>query len=59
MPIYEYRCKKCNYSFELLRSINSSNDDLKCPECGASDPDRLISSASFKKSSSCSPGGIS
>ncbi|MFW6129488.1 MAG: FmdB family zinc ribbon protein [Candidatus Aminicenantaceae bacterium] len=33
MPIYEYKCPKCNKTFEMLQKAN----DLplkKCPECG-------------------------
>ena len=33
MPIYEYRCKKCNHQFEVFQKLNEEN--LKnCPRCG-------------------------
>lgn len=36
MPIYEYKCLKCNYDFEhfnfSLKSIKKS-DPLLCPRC--------------------------
>ena len=38
MPVYEYKCKKCSYRFELKQSFNdNSNDDLTvtCPQCGS------------------------
>ncbi len=34
MPLYEYYCKSCNWSFETLRSISESDKDATCPECG-------------------------
>ncbi|MFH1476520.1 MAG: zinc ribbon domain-containing protein [Verrucomicrobiota bacterium] len=43
MPIYEYRCKKCGKIFEhLARSISESAP--KCPKCGASQPEKQLSS---------------
>ena len=34
MPIYEYRCEKCGYTFEVFTSF-SHNGVRKCPHCGA------------------------
>jgi len=33
MPTYEYRCKKCGYSFERLQPI-SAKPVKRCPKCG-------------------------
>jgi putative FmdB family regulatory protein len=43
MPIYEYECNHCGHKFELLRRINDSDAEIKCPECGADYPKRLVS----------------
>lgn len=48
MPIYEYKCEKCGHKFELLRSVNSDDSDLKCPKCGALKPSKLFSAFSSK-----------
>jgi len=32
MPIYEYECKYCKYTFEALQNINAKKK-RKCPEC--------------------------
>jgi putative FmdB family regulatory protein len=32
MPTYEYRCKKCGYTFEKLQAI-SDKPIHKCPKC--------------------------
>ena len=46
MPIYEYRCRKCNNTFEVLQKINS--EPLKeCLYCKGS-VEKLISISSFQ-----------
>jgi len=45
MPIYEYRCEKCQHQFELFQKI--TDDPVKdCPECGGP-VSKLVSSTSF------------
>ena len=45
MPIYEYRCEKCENQFEMLQKITA--EPLKeCPECGGP-VHKLVSSTSF------------
>lgn len=41
MPIYEYRCRACDASFELL--LRSPSDDVACSSCGGTDVARQIS----------------
>ncbi|MEX1254379.1 MAG: zinc ribbon domain-containing protein [Dehalococcoidia bacterium] len=31
MPVYEYHCRKCGTTFELLRPMSRSTDLAKCP----------------------------
>jgi putative FmdB family regulatory protein len=33
MPLYEYKCKKCQKRFEVIRRVTDS-DPVECPECG-------------------------
>lgn len=40
MPIYEYRCKACNKTFDLL--IRASTVPT-CPECGSTELEKLVS----------------
>lgn len=42
MPTYEYECKKCGHSFEILQSIKDS-PLKKCPECGENSLKKIIS----------------
>lgn len=64
MPIYEYKCEKCDNSFEKL-VFSSDKEPVSCPECKATDVQRLLSSTGFISSSggsSCStsaPSGFS
>lgn len=53
MPIYEYRCKNCSRTFEILKSSDARDEREKCPWCGGEDTERLISLFS-SNSSACS-----
>ncbi len=47
MPIYEYKCTKCDHQLEKLQKM--SDDPLKkCPECGKEALQKLISAAGFR-----------
>ena len=35
MPIYEYRCKECDESFEVFVRSSSQKIDLTRPNCGS------------------------
>lgn len=32
MPLYDYKCKQCNYEFEEVRKI-AERYEIKCPKC--------------------------
>lgn len=34
MPIYEYKCEKCETRFEKLVRRSADEDQLSCPSCG-------------------------
>ncbi len=46
MPIYEYRCNKCENVFEEIQKI-TAEPQATCPKCGSSDTHRLVSHTSF------------
>jgi len=54
MPLYEYQCKKCEKKFESIVSSIKADEPQECPECGAKESSRLLSSfcASVKSGSS-------
>jgi putative FmdB family regulatory protein len=44
MPMYEYVCMKCEEHFEeLVRG----DEEVRCPQCGAADVSRQLSTFSF------------
>lgn len=45
MPIYEYRCNKCNAVFEKLVK-NSAENPEHCPKCGATQLKKMFSTFS-------------
>ncbi|HDD35472.1 MAG TPA: zinc ribbon domain-containing protein [Candidatus Desulfofervidus auxilii] len=44
MPIYEFRCLRCGEVFELLKlKTQDERLEMKCPECGSSNIERVLS----------------
>lgn len=43
MPLYEFRCKKCENVIERLCRVGSNGKGLKCPKCGGGKLRRLMS----------------
>ena len=45
VPLHEFACRGCGHRFEELIGSHVGVDpgDVRCPECGAADPERLIS----------------
>lgn len=42
MPLYEYRCRPCAVTFELLRPMSRSSEPVPCP-AGHRGAERVIS----------------
>ena len=47
MPIYEYKCLKCEHHFEVIQSF-SDNPLERCPECNQKSIQKLVSAPSFR-----------
>ena len=47
MPIYEFKCVKCEAYLELLVMNQDEEVDLKCANCNSEDLERIISSANY------------
>lgn len=43
MPIFEYQCRTCDQVFEVLTRSVSGAQVVKCPQCGKTDVERLLS----------------
>ncbi|MCK4559678.1 MAG: zinc ribbon domain-containing protein [Calditrichia bacterium] len=60
MPIYEYKCKKCDHVFEeFVFSSNTGSEDIICPVCGEKNADKLMSAFSASGTSSIGSGASS
>jgi putative FmdB family regulatory protein len=46
LPLYEYKCEKCNHRFEKIEPFSASTVK-KCPKCGAK-AERQISAAGIQ-----------
>ena len=60
MPIYEFKCLKCDNFFELL--IMSGDDEVKmqCPKCNAQEFERVLSTTNYSMGYGASPSkGVS
>ena len=50
MPIYEYRCRKCQKRFSVLTLRISERAVAECPKCGSRAAERLLSRFAMPKS---------
>jgi putative FmdB family regulatory protein len=59
MPIYEFRCLKCNEVFEILKVGTEDEVEMRCPHCKSEDFERILSTTShtigFSKGESRGP----
>ena len=44
MPIYEFKCNKCDHKFEAMRLSSDGFKDVKCPKCGGKQVTKEMSS---------------
>ena len=54
MPIYEYECPGCGERFEQYCPVADSDNEVKCPKCGA-EPRRVFSPFNVGGSGACLP----
>jgi putative FmdB family regulatory protein len=47
MPFYEYQCKNCGHALEAMQKVSDS-PLKKCPHCGKSQLQRLMSAPVFR-----------
>jgi putative FmdB family regulatory protein len=57
MPIYEYKCPKCGFSFEAFQRMGADGSELNCPNCSAAKPQKIFSA--FASSSGDSRSNVS
>ena len=47
MPIYEFKCLKCEEFIELLLMNKDDEIELQCPSCKSEDLERVLSATSY------------
>ena len=55
MPLYEYKCKKCDIDFEILQR---KKEKVVCPTCGGSSLEKLFSVFAKGPSSVSASGSV-
>jgi putative FmdB family regulatory protein len=55
MPIYDYKCSKCDSTSEILVHSMESHA-VNCPECGSGDMEKLITTSYSFRMGSQAPG---
>jgi putative FmdB family regulatory protein len=44
MPVYEFTCRDCQKTFELVQSVaDHETASVHCPHCNGTNVDRLVS----------------
>jgi len=51
MPIYEFKCTKCEEFFEVIVMGSDDNDISGCPKCKSTDFQRVVSKTNFSMGS--------
>ncbi len=47
MPIFEFKCLKCEEFVEILVMNQDDEIELKCPKCGSEELARVLSTTSY------------
>jgi len=47
MPIYDYKCSKCDHQFEVIQKF-SEKPIKKCPKCDFNSVSKMVSAPSFR-----------
>ncbi|MBC7357084.1 MAG: zinc ribbon domain-containing protein [Desulfacinum sp.] len=56
MPIYEFRCVRCDHIQEVLVSSSSAPVEMKCEKCQGEELERVLSRVSYMMGGSSSSG---
>jgi len=60
MPIYEFKCSKCEEFFEVIVMGSKNDDTVCCPKCRSTEYERVVSRTNFNVpgSSAGHPKGV-
>lgn len=49
MPLFDFKCNNCGRTFETL--VRNCSEQVKCPDCGSDNINKLLSKFGFKSGS--------
>ncbi len=52
MPIYEFKCSKCEEFFEVIVMGSDDDNSVSCPKCDSEEFERVVSKTNFNMGSS-------
>ncbi|MBW2368196.1 MAG: zinc ribbon domain-containing protein [Deltaproteobacteria bacterium] len=55
MPLYEFRCLKCQDLFELLVMKTDEQIELRCPKCSSPEFEKVMSSTNYAMKGGAGP----
>lgn len=57
MPVFEYKCSKCDTKFEIYHKSSINQEEVVCPKCSSKESKKLFSSFAASVSRSHSHEG--
>jgi len=57
LPIYEFKCLKCEKFIEILVVNSDDKVEMKCPECSSKELERVLSATSYSVGADGGAGG--
>ncbi len=57
MPIFEFKCSKCEEFFEVIVMGSDDDKSLSCPKCKSEEFERVVSTINYAMGSSSGSGG--
>jgi putative FmdB family regulatory protein len=57
MPIYEFKCLKCEEYIDILIMNTNDTMELKCKKCGSENLERILSSTNYSMNGAAGTGG--
>lgn len=59
MPIFEFKCSKCEEFFEVLVMNKDEDREIRCPKCKSHEFERVVSTTNYAMGNSSSAQGAS
>jgi len=57
MPIFEFKCSKCEEFFEVIVMGSDEDRKINCPKCKSEEFQRVVSTTNYAMGSSSGSGG--